>query len=364
MAHLQGSPPDTPQACPKAPHPFNQASADIILRTCDRVDFHVHSPILAQASPFFADMLALPQPPPNSASDLSSETTTPVVDVSEDSETLELLLRLLYPIAKPKMEDPRRMVPVLKAATKYDMEWPVQIMSERLVTVIPRSPLQAWAAACRAGLEDVARQAAEALEASDAAKQQNVARDGPIVHPEALSITEELGDMDGISAADYFRLKQFLRGDQAENARLLSPPSGMPPITPQPSLPWFETSMPSTDIICRSVKQEGSARTFSAHEVVLAIHSPVLKRRLAETRATTPKGQAAELCFEESPDTLSALLHACYGWGYDLPLSFHLLAQLLIASKKYEMARVSRDVLEAWNKAAELRPLEAYFIAV
>ncbi|KAI0352408.1 hypothetical protein OH77DRAFT_1438736 [Trametes cingulata] len=361
--------PDPSQAYAKAPHPFNQPSADIILRTCDRVDFHVHSPILAQASPFFADMLALPQPPAHSPSGAGAKppgTHAPVVDVPEDSETLELLLRLLYPIAKPKTEDPRTMVPVLKAATKYDMEWPVQILSERLVAVIPREPLQAWAAACRAGLEDVARQAANALKVSADAKRPDASSDKKDVQPEALSIMEELKRMDGISAADYFRLKQLLRGQQPESAPLLSPPSGAPVPAAQSPVPWFETDMPSTDVICRRYGQNGTTRTFAAHQVVLAIHSPVLRTRLAEIRSDSDilEGELAELCFEESPDTLSSLLHACYGRTDELPLSLPVLAQLLTAARKYEMTHVSRDALGAWNKAASLRPLEAYFVAV
>ncbi|EIW58580.1 uncharacterized protein TRAVEDRAFT_20544 [Trametes versicolor FP-101664 SS1] len=49
-----------------APYPFNQPSAYIILRSSDAVDFRVHSLILTQASPFFAGMFELPQPPDDS----------------------------------------------------------------------------------------------------------------------------------------------------------------------------------------------------------------------------------------------------------------------------------------------------------
>lgn len=72
-------------------HPFDQPSADLILRTADLVDFRVHTQILAQASPFFASMLALPQPTASatsasedgSANDTPPESdATPIVPVS------------------------------------------------------------------------------------------------------------------------------------------------------------------------------------------------------------------------------------------------------------------------------------------
>ncbi|KAI0675770.1 hypothetical protein C8Q78DRAFT_956164, partial [Trametes maxima] len=146
--------------CTDASSPFDQSTADIILRTCDNVNFRVHSPILAQASPFFSDMFSLPQPPRQETSGAGRVDTLETIPVPEDSKTLDLLLRILYPIPKPSMEEPGPLVPVLKAAKKYDMAWPVVILSERLTVTTPREPLQAWVAACRARLEDVARGAA------------------------------------------------------------------------------------------------------------------------------------------------------------------------------------------------------------
>ncbi|OJT06929.1 hypothetical protein TRAPUB_2225, partial [Trametes pubescens] len=174
--------PDTPRPT-RAPHPFDLPSGDLILRTADLVDFHVHTLFLSMASPFFAAMLALPQPATNT---MAAVPEAPVVPVFEDSATLELLLRLVYPISKPraKMEDPQMIVPALHAAAKYEMELPVDILSERLVAIIPNSPLQVWAAACRTGLEDVARQAAVALRTS-------WVRDGT---KEVLSFMDDLGD--------------------------------------------------------------------------------------------------------------------------------------------------------------------------
>ncbi|KAI1790312.1 hypothetical protein LXA43DRAFT_973793 [Ganoderma leucocontextum] len=140
-----------------APYPFNLSSADIILRTPDLTEFHVQSFLLIIASPFFSDMLSLPQPQDGNQSYTS---TRPIVDVTEDSKTLERLLRLCYPTAKPMFDVLEDIVLVFKAAIKYDMEWAIPPLMKDLKVVLPQNPLKAWAVACRSASEDVAREAA------------------------------------------------------------------------------------------------------------------------------------------------------------------------------------------------------------
>lgn len=412
---------DSPQA---AQHPFNQSSADFVLRTADLVDFRVHSQILGQSSPFFASMFALPQPPSTTpsqgdAGDTVPGTTPPVVPVSEDSTTLDLLLRLVYPVSKPRaqMKDPQAMVPVLLAATKYDMTLPVDIISDQLAGIVAKSPLQVWATACRTGLEDVARLAAEALKAtwtdSDA---------------HALSFMDELGDMVGISAGNYYRLKQFLSANQTPAGdgtfALLNPaptpcvPSSWPwkshsrsldPLTLEP----LYTDLPPTDMACRPSSRGGPATPFKGHQIILSNHSPVLKARLAELRAAAssvsvgtpdpnsvdPRSSAAPesgssatpdlgssaaqfppsvtgvvLDFDEGPEVISVLLKACYDAETSLPVDLPRLAALLVASQKYKMAFIAPRIRAAWDTAATLghrcpganghRPLAAYFVAL
>ncbi|KAI0069763.1 hypothetical protein K474DRAFT_1609097 [Panus rudis PR-1116 ss-1] len=42
--------------------PFDDVDADVVLRSCDCIDFLVSKVILKVVSPFFTDMFALPQP--------------------------------------------------------------------------------------------------------------------------------------------------------------------------------------------------------------------------------------------------------------------------------------------------------------
>lgn len=388
---------DSPEA---AQHPFNQSSADLILRTADLVDFRVHTQILAQSSPFFASMFELPQPTPTThsegdADDAGSGATPPVVPVSEDSKTLELLLRLIYPISKPRaqMEDPQTMVPALLAATKYDMTLPIDIMSDQLATIIAKSPLQVWAAACRTGLEGIARQAAEALKASWTDSDAH-----------ALSFMDELGDMDGISAANYYRLRRFLSAQESPQgestfahltpARIINPWMVIVPDGPSPD-PWTPepvyANLPPTDVTCRSTSRMGQAVLFKAHQVILSTHSPVLRARLAEFRDAassnsapapdsdstpapdsgstsaqgTPSVQEVVLDFDEGPEVVSTLLTACYdAEELRLPSDPHRLAALVAASQKYKMAFVAPRIRASWDTAANFHPLEAYFVAL
>ncbi len=75
------------------PPTFDIPDANIIIRSSDLVDFRVHKSVLAMMSPFFKDLLSLPQP-----SDSESVDGLPVVQLPEDSELLNSLVSILYPI--------------------------------------------------------------------------------------------------------------------------------------------------------------------------------------------------------------------------------------------------------------------------
>jgi hypothetical protein len=71
--------------------PSDASDANLVIRSSDFVNFKVHKPVLAMASPFFKDLLSLPQPP-----DSESVDGLPVVQLSEDSELLSTLVSRLY----------------------------------------------------------------------------------------------------------------------------------------------------------------------------------------------------------------------------------------------------------------------------
>jgi hypothetical protein len=85
--HTQINPTTSP------PPTFEVPDANIIIRSSDFVDFRVHKSVLAMTSPFFKDLLSLPQP-----SDSETVNGLPVVQLSEDSELLNSLVSIIYPV--------------------------------------------------------------------------------------------------------------------------------------------------------------------------------------------------------------------------------------------------------------------------
>ncbi|KAJ8517739.1 hypothetical protein ONZ45_g5092 [Pleurotus djamor] len=140
--------------------PFNDSGADVILQTCDNVNFRVFRAILSVASPVFKDMFTLPQPQPDSE---ASHDTIPVVIVSEDSLTLDTLLRFCYPMDYPVIEFKEVLIATLMAAQKYDMGFAFKRIVDIFYTPskIKAAPVEAYAIGCRFRLENLARAAAK-----------------------------------------------------------------------------------------------------------------------------------------------------------------------------------------------------------
>lgn len=112
-----------------APYPFDSPSADIILFTPNLTEFHVLSSILSIASPVFRDMFSLPQQQDNGGAPNAAQHA---IHVTEDSSSLDRLLRLCYPTSKPPLDVLDDIVLVLDAAMKYHMEWMIPILTKEL----------------------------------------------------------------------------------------------------------------------------------------------------------------------------------------------------------------------------------------
>ncbi|KAH9166754.1 hypothetical protein EDB89DRAFT_2246016 [Lactarius sanguifluus] len=78
---------------PSVPLCLDTPDANIIVQSSDKVDFHVHKSLLAMSSPFFKDLLSLPQPPDDELVD-----GLPVIQLPENADLLNSLISLLYPI--------------------------------------------------------------------------------------------------------------------------------------------------------------------------------------------------------------------------------------------------------------------------
>lgn len=136
-----------------ASSPFDRPNADVILRSSDNVDFHLHRVVLGLASDFFEDMFSLPQPLSEKGHDVHPGTGLPLVHVTEDSRTLDRLMRLCYPVKDPILEDASTVGDVLKAATKYQLEDVIARSRGLLSAFTSKDPLLVYTIACSLQLE-------------------------------------------------------------------------------------------------------------------------------------------------------------------------------------------------------------------
>ncbi|KAI1783537.1 hypothetical protein LXA43DRAFT_331425 [Ganoderma leucocontextum] len=374
-----------------APQPFDQPSADITLRTSDLVDFHVHSQILSQASPIFAHMLSRPQSP-------SGSNTRPIVDIAENSRTLEHILRFCYPVAKPHLPQLVDVASLLEVAMKYEMMGPLTLVIPDLLDFVPYSPLGVWAIACRCGikLESVAWYAAfwmvviskdrrEVPKALRRCLKDELSSSSyplpPLTLLKSMLHKDGIDTLRGVSAGDYYRLLEYLRaGNEQSHAKLLQVPAVTRPSDTTSEAPSLDEVIPRFPRPDMKIQCADGTR-HRAHIVFLAMHSPTLRRRIRavvaagrSTRnvATPPVDHSNEqrlpvLEMDVDSATLSMLLALCYsgcGGNVQLPSDLHLLTSTLVAARTFGMERVAEAARERWERAADSNPLEAYFVAI
>ncbi|KIJ65941.1 hypothetical protein HYDPIDRAFT_27155 [Hydnomerulius pinastri MD-312] len=141
-----------------ATSPFDHAKADIILRSSDNIDFRVFKLFLSLASPFFETLFDIPQPIEESEKQEVKD-GLPVIPVSEDSKTLDALLRFCYPCTlaeDPKLEDLKDVIDVLEAAKKYSLNTIEKKAAQAISNpkILEVEPLRCFAIAHRGRLRD------------------------------------------------------------------------------------------------------------------------------------------------------------------------------------------------------------------
>ena len=140
-----GPSPAFPQNTSPLPDGLDMANADIIIQSCDSINFRVHKLVLSLSSPFFGDMFSLPQP---SESDQEVVDGLPVVRLSEDAEVLKCLLTMLYPIPSIIPNSYNKILVVLSASQKYDMDGVQSCIRDSIQ--VKKLPLPTGAATFRA----------------------------------------------------------------------------------------------------------------------------------------------------------------------------------------------------------------------
>ena len=135
--------------------PFDDKKADLILRSSDQVHFYVFKPILSLASPVFTDMFSLPSPPSQNSHD-----EVQVVPLSEDSTTLDLALRHIYPMETPEGDKLHYASILADFTQKYQVAALNKSVTSYLTDSIERDPVGVYAIAVTYGYDSVGANAA------------------------------------------------------------------------------------------------------------------------------------------------------------------------------------------------------------
>ncbi|KAK7692521.1 hypothetical protein QCA50_004150 [Cerrena zonata] len=135
--------------------PFQFDDADVILRA-QGLEFLAHRFLLSHVSPVFKDMFSLPRDAQ------TSQEGRPVVDLTEDAQTIHDILSCLYPgIEDPHFESLPSLQAFLLAVRKYSMSKLQDRMAKPLEAKAQGDPVRVFIIACKAGLSQVARIAAK-----------------------------------------------------------------------------------------------------------------------------------------------------------------------------------------------------------
>lgn len=185
----------TPSISPLAKPIFESPDADLILRSADNVAFRTFQSFLIFGSPVLKTLIQQ-----QLQADLTRNGTqegdlrdyTPVLQLVEDSQTIEHLLLYSYPrwMPPPVLDNLQVVKNLLAAVKKYKMDGLLEVVRKSLKSspLMKTAPRQLFAIAYRHHLDEVARQAVMEILCL------------PSFHP-----TME-ADVDGVSAGVLYRL--------------------------------------------------------------------------------------------------------------------------------------------------------------
>ncbi|KAI8969371.1 hypothetical protein BD414DRAFT_280299 [Trametes punicea] len=344
----------------KASGPFDRDDADLIMRSSDRVDFYVHRIILSLASPIFAGMFTLPQP-------CNTTPNLALVDVVEDSEVIDVFLRICYPIPDPDVFSLDLIREVMAAAIKYEATAAVAAMKRALShpRLLEDDPLRVFAIACYFGLEEEAKAAAEKAVIKE------------------VVMGKTCLELDQIPAAAYYRLLQLVRTRKTVKSkapvleRIAVDFTGIRPFCDPPRLPKVPTRKPvgsptaPFDVPADLILRSGDSVDFHISRHIITLASPEFLERLlllgTMQSSDDQEGEQQRPIYGMTEDStvVDTLLRMCYPVEHPhLVDDLDLLLDVLSAGRKYGVKKVETIISGLWPAIVEKDPFRLYFTAV
>ncbi|KAK7677505.1 hypothetical protein QCA50_019511 [Cerrena zonata] len=261
-----------------APYPFDDRSADVILRSSDRVLFYVYKSILIYSSQFFRGLFTIGQDPEVSGDQPSRSQS--ILDLSEHSDILKQVLHWCYPIPHTEPDTIETIESILVVAMKYDMAGVIFYMHRPLQNLDDPCAIPLFGLSCNVGFSDCAEDAAQMLRErhSLANISQNADWTTTVTHsiytPKLVSIR----------AASFLRLLHFVRDGIKPSDFCQPEPNVVQALdTYTPISVWFSDG----DLIVRP--QFDVSVEFKVHTQIISFSSSILKDKIQRS-LDTPGG--------------------------------------------------------------------------
>lgn len=344
-------------------------------------------------------MFSIPQPLSSFASgtetgyhSLADGTSIPIIPVSEDSETIDYLLRLCYPVTDPTPSvDLATVAKVLAAALKYELEEASALLITLLESFVSTDPLRVFAVACREKLEATSQLAAREWKERVAAKwppsdvfcddENHRSHRDSYSRPckserckfrkfqESIPGSTYIPEMRKIPAGCYFRLLRYATTGQQMD---FCEPSGaipQPHHTPStassthPDLKSQVRSLP--DIVLRS----SDGHLVFTHQVFLEFSSAGSILAKARDRSCPTHEGLPLVDVDVDKTALCHLVQMCQPLGFDSDLqdedvAFNNAGEIWEAARKCGMVKVADKIKREWRKQMKDNPVRAYLNAV
>ncbi|TCD68027.1 hypothetical protein EIP91_011638 [Steccherinum ochraceum] len=139
-----------------AVYPFNRPDTDLILRSSDQTDFRVHRAILEMASSFFADGCDAFDKRNTGMTSLE-DGCLPVCHIDADGPTINLILRHIYPLTIPKVQDIDDALTAVQVSQQYGFRLVTNAMKQTIIRLAEANPLKVFARAALRRREDEMR---------------------------------------------------------------------------------------------------------------------------------------------------------------------------------------------------------------